>query len=192
VQRGQKMNDKQPQFNQTTQPDSTDMKQINKSDSLDIRKKNYGENFQLHLLEQYKIYVEMTDRISARRSQTNSFYITLLSSLLAFISLVSDKQLFSTSKDELLFLVAILGIFLCYSWYANIRSYKQLNSLKFKVVHEMEQCLLFACYDREWEILKKEKNNEYLRLTKVEQYVPFALAIPYICLLMYSIISFIK
>lgn len=30
------------------------------------------------LIEQYKLYVEMADRISARRAETNKFYISLL------------------------------------------------------------------------------------------------------------------
>ncbi|OUL18602.1 hypothetical protein BV378_36005 [Nostoc sp. RF31YmG] len=169
------------------------MQQTNLPNASNILQKNYGDNFQLHLLEQYKMYVEMMDRISNRRSQANSFYISLLTGLLALISLVSDKNLFNGNQNNLLLIVAMLGIFLCFSWYVNIRSYKQLNSLKFKVIHEMEQYLPFPCYDKEWEILKKEKNNSaYLRLTKVEQYVPFALATPYVCLLIYSITSLVK
>ena len=30
------------------------------------------------LIEQYKMYVEMADRVSARRADTNKFYISLL------------------------------------------------------------------------------------------------------------------
>ena len=37
----------------------------------------YGDKFQDHLIEQYKLYVEMADRVSARRAQTNRFYISL-------------------------------------------------------------------------------------------------------------------
>jgi hypothetical protein len=57
----------------------------------------------------------------------------------------------------------------------------------------MEQSLPFPCYDKEWEILKKEKEGKtYLQLTRVEQYVPIILAIPYILLLIYSLWVLIK
>ena len=35
------------------------------------------------LLEQYKLYVEMADRVSARRGLTNSFFLTLNTSVVA-------------------------------------------------------------------------------------------------------------
>ncbi|MGQ4646501.1 RipA family octameric membrane protein [Lyngbya aestuarii] len=156
--------------------------------SVEAVKKSYGENFQPHLLEQYKLYVEMMDRVSARRGQANTFYISLLSGLLALLSLIIDKKLFLEYQAVVLLATAILGLVLCYVWYANINSYKQLNSLKFKVINEIEPYLPFPCYLREWEILKEEnKSQQYRRLTKVEKYVPFILAIPYLCLLVYSI-----
>jgi hypothetical protein len=158
--------------------------------SVEAVKKNYGENFQTHLLEQYKLYVEMMDRVSARRAQTNTFYISLLSGLLALLSLVVDKKLVLGDQAIVLLATAILGLALCYVWYANINSYKELNSLKFKVINEIEPYLPFPCYLREWEILKEgNKNQQYRRLTRVEKYVPFILAVPYLCLLVYSIYS---
>jgi hypothetical protein len=158
--------------------------------SVEAVKKSYGEYFQPHLLEQYKLYVEMMDRVTARRGQTNTFYISLLSGLLALLSLLVDKRLVLGYQFVVLLVTAILGLALCYVWYANINSYKELNSLKFKVINEIEPYLPFPCYLREWEILKEDnKSQRYRRLTKVEKYVPFILAVPYFCLLVYSIYS---
>jgi hypothetical protein len=135
----------------------------------------------------------MADRISARRGQTNSFYISLLSGWLAFISVGFNKNLFSDSQALVLLAVASLGLTVCLLWYINIRAYKELNSGKFKVIHEMEKNLPFPCYDMELDILNKTKKIQgYLRLTNVEQYIPFALGIPYLGLLIYSIISFFQ
>jgi hypothetical protein len=151
----------------------------------------YGDKFQDHLMEQYKMCVEMADRISVRRSQANSFYISLLSALIALLSLVIDKQLFSGSKNILLLSTSVLGLALCFAWYTNIQSYRQLNSLKFRVIHEIEQYLPFHSFTREWEILKEQKENrkEYTRLTTIEKFVPLIFAIPYLGLLMYSFLS---
>jgi hypothetical protein len=158
-----------------------------------MKKEEYGEKFHEHLLEQYKLYVEMADRISNRRGQTNRFYISLLSGLLALLSIVVGSHIFSDFPSVVFIVVAILGLALCILWNINIRSHRQLNSGKFKVIHEMEQHLPFPCYDKEWEILGEGKEGKkYLQLTRVEQYVPFILAIPYLLLLIYSLWVWVK
>lgn len=153
-------------------------------------RENYGSEFKAHLLEQYKLYVEMADRVSSRRVQTASFYTSILSALLALLSITSNKELFQGPQSFVLLTIAILGLCLCLAWAANINSYKQLNSLKFKVIHDMETHLPFPCYDMEWKILKEDKNRRrYFRLTAIEQYIPVILAVPYLCLLVYSLVK---
>jgi hypothetical protein len=140
------------------------------------------------LLEQYKLYVELADNVSARRADASKFYVSLLTVLLAVIPFIVEK---GTSPDlqRVVFLtIGILGLVLCFVWSVNIHSYKQLNSLKFKVVHEMEQKLPFPCYQREWQILEQEKSTRsYLRLSQVEQYVPLVLMVPYLILVIYTL-----
>jgi len=155
-----------------------------------VSRENYGSEFKAHILEQYKLYVEMADRVSSRRVQMASFYTSILSALLALLSITSNKDLFQGPQSFVLLTIAMLGLCLCFVWAANINSYKQLNSLKFKVIHEMETYLPFPCYGKEWKILKEDKNRRrYLRLSAVEQYIPFILSIPYFCLLIYSLIK---
>jgi len=155
---------------------------------MSIENNKYGEKFKEQLLEQYKLYVEMADRISERRMQTNKFYISLLSGLLALLSiLVSIGNLNQTLTFVI---VSLLGMALCILWHINIRSYRQLNSGKFKVIHEMEQNLPFPCYDKEWEILGKGKEkSKYFQFTRVEKYIPLILSIPYIFLFLYTLAS---
>jgi hypothetical protein len=164
------------------------------SEPQPITKQNYGEKFQDHLLEQYKLYVEMADRNSSRRNQINNFYISLLSSLLAFIALVTNKDIVqfrgSDSQAVAFLAVAILGVLLCSIWYVNIQSYKQLSSSKFKVIHELEKQMPFPCYDKEWNFLKKDKQYKgYLTQTNVERSLPAILSIPYLGLLFYSLMQ---
>ena len=158
-----------------------------------MNQRNYGDRFKEHLLEQYKLYVEMADRISARRGQTNKFYISLLSALLALISITVSRNLLDSFQIIIFFTIGILGLLLSILWSVNIRSYRQLNSGKFKVIHEMEQYLPFNCYDREWEILGRGKDaRKYFQLTRIEQYIPFILGIPYLILFIYSLYILIK
>ena len=55
------------------------------------------------------------------------------------------------------------------SWYVTLRSYRQLNSAKFRTMHELEKELAFPLFAREWEFLRKDA---YLRLTVVERLLP--------------------
>lgn len=151
-------------------------------------------NSQLHLLEQYKLFVEMADRVSARRGQMNAFYISLLTALLALLSFIGNKDLgFSFKNDQFqkasVLAIAALGVVSCIIWYFNILSYKQLNASKFVVIHEMEKSLPFPCYEREWEILKK--NRSYLQQTNLESYIPFVFMTPYAVLALYILTNLI-
>jgi hypothetical protein len=151
------------------------------------------------LLEIYKLHVEMSDKVSERRGKTNQFYVSLLSAILVGIGFfLKELDTLSFIRTELfLLIVSILGISLCVLWWFNIKSYRQLNTLKFRALHELEAKLAYSFYEREWILAgKKEKaeNDEinrkrikYFQLTKVEQFSPLLLAIPYLSLLIYSI-----
>ena len=140
------------------------------------------------ILEQYKMYVEMADRVSARRAEANKFFITIISALLAFATFVFTKKICPGYEKLILVAFSVLGLLLNGVWFLNIRAYRQLNSAKFKVIHEMEKKLPFPCYDREWEILGRGKLKQYRTLTKIEAYIPAILSIPYLLLLLYSIL----
>ena len=55
------------------------------------------------MFEQYKLYVDMSDKISSRRLTANTFFLTLNSAILAFQSLIS-----------LSLIIALAGIILGY------------------------------------------------------------------------------
>ena len=153
-----------------------------------MAKEEYGDNFKEHLLEQYKLFVEMMDRTSRRRTQTNMFYVSLLSGLLALLSIIVDKDVFSDFQIVIFMIVGVLGLVLCVVWYVNIGSYRQLNKGKFEIIHEMEKKLPFPCYTKEWDVLDKGKDYKtYRRLSKVEQRVPIIMIIPYVLLMLFSL-----
>lgn len=157
-----------------------------------MKQEEYGEKYQEHLLDQYKLYVEMADRISLRRDQSNRFYSALLTGLLAVLAVVVDRDILSEVQAVVFLAVALVGMAVCIVWLINIRSYEQLNSGKFKVVQEMEVQLPFPSYLREWEILRPSKEpKRYLPVTLIEQFVPAVLTIPYLLLMGYSLYMWI-
>jgi len=135
----------------------------------------------------------MADNVSSRRAQANMFYISILSGLLAVLSIVARGSILKDITNVVFLAAAILGMIICCVWYVNLQSYRQLNSGKFKVIHAMEQQLPFPCYGREWEIVGGGKDSKkYLQLTRVEQYVPAILAIPYLILIIHSLCVMIR
>ena len=131
----------------------------------------YGESYKANYLEMYKIYLEMADRISSRRQSANSFFLAINTTIVGFVGYVQ----FGAEKSlPFYYLVGIAGMVLCYIWYRLIKSYKHINSGKFKVVHEIERNLPMSPYDAEWEILGRGKDPKlYLPFTKVELRVPW-------------------
>lgn len=131
----------------------------------------YGQEYNSHLLEQYKLFVEMADRISARRQSANSFFLSVNT---AIIALVGYVNLGSQPDSSYFWLVSLAGMALCFMWYRLIKSYKDLNSAKFAVIHEMEAELPVSPYDSEWEKVQRGTNKKlYLPFTHIEVYIPW-------------------
>jgi len=119
----------------------------------------YGDLYRQHLFDQYKLAVEMADRLSARRMQANSFFLAVNTGLLTVLVL-------------------------CYGWWRIVRSYRQLSSGKHAVILELETFLPAAPDAAEWVALGEGLDpSRYLPLTRVENWVPRLFALLYLLLL---------
>ena len=145
-----------------------------------IKFKNYIEQHTSQSLETvdqyisiYKIYLEMADRISSRRERTNSFFLSINTAIIGFIGYLTGTD--KISGDYILFsLVGLSGIVLSFLWYRIIRSYRDINNAKFKIVHEIEQKLPLRPFDAEWEAVGRGKNRKlYLPFTHIEVFIPW-------------------
>lgn len=129
------------------------------------------DKYQDHLLEQYKIYQESAEKISSKRQTANSFFVTINT---AIIALVSYLHIGSSTSTKYYWLVALAGVAITYMWYRLIRSYRDLNSAKFKVIHEIEKKLPVSPFDAEWEAVGRGKNSAlYLPFTHIEVGIPW-------------------
>lgn len=160
------------------------------NDSLDVLgqpKDEYGDNYAAHVLEMYKLYVEMADRISARRQSANSFFLSINTAIVALVGYVRFGD--DTADTEGFYsLIAVAGIILCYLWYRLVRSYKDLNSGKFKVIHQIESRLPLRLFDAEWDALGRGKSPDlYLPFTSIEMRVPWVFAALHAFVLLRSI-----
>ena len=62
-----------------------------------------------HALEQYKLYVEMADRISARRQTANSFFLSVNTAIVALLGYLRTVQE-TSGVGQLYWLVAAAGM----------------------------------------------------------------------------------
>lgn len=131
------------------------------------------------ILEQYRITVEMADRISARREGANKIFLSANSIIFAFLA---TQDIFTFVH----MMIAIFGLLLALVWSSIIKNYRSLNSAKYGVIHEIETKLPIQPYTDEWTKLKKGKDKSiYGKLSVVEQQLPMVFLGFYAILFLY-------
>lgn len=143
-------------------------------------KKDYGEGYDAAVLEQWKTCVEMANSNTEKRNNANNLFITINSALFAVITFAWDYKSI---------LLSIIGIVVCVLWLSSIRSYKQLSSVKYDIVNEIEKKLPLAPFTYEWEKLKLEHN--YVGLTRIENVLPWLFLVLYAVAIIYPILKLI-
>jgi len=124
------------------------------------------------LLEIYKLHAELADSVSRQRSTANRFYMLVLSGLVVLFSAFLRREN-GVPLGWLMVGFGLFGMLLAVAWYIVIRSYRQLNSGKFKALHELEEKLAYPFFRREWDLLDEGRElKTYWRLTVVETFVP--------------------
>jgi hypothetical protein len=132
------------------------------------------------VLEQYKLYVEMADRVSQRRALANTFFLTLNTGIFTVIGILRNGRPASPVWALVFPLVAVVGQ--CVAWFFLVNSYRQLNAAKFKVVGALEQRLPASPWWRaEWDALGHGQDRRlYWPLTHIERWIPILFAVTYI------------
>ena len=122
------------------------------------------------VLEQYKLAVEMADRISQRRQQANTFFVSAVSVL----TVANSSQLIT--EWYWTWAVSLTVGLVCWLWWRLLRSYRALNSAKFKVIHEIEKALPVAMFTLEQQYYNSSEQHRYQPLSRTEQVVPVLFA----------------
>jgi len=135
-----------------------------------------------HYFELYSLAVEMADRTSARRLTANSFFVTVNTALAAVLG-----------GHAFPWYVAVAGIVLSIAWWALLKSYRDLNSAKYKVILAMEEPLPARIFGDEWKHLTgdrvtfslrpailKQWLRHYRELGRIERTVPWVFALIYV------------
>lgn len=128
---------------------------------------NETEYYKL-LLEQYKIMVGSTEKVTDQRQKVNAFFLTIVTSLISISILIGKSFEFSIIAMVFFISLTILNLIIIYFWGKMIESYGKLNKGKFVLIFELEQKLKANLFEREWEILTNKDNIDYKPNTQTE------------------------
>lgn len=143
------------------------------------------------VFELYKLAVEMADRVSARRTGANAFFLTLHGGLAAAVGILGQATALKVSVY--LLLAPLAGLALSAAWFLLLRSYRDLNRAKFAVITEIEAQLPVQVFAKEWEQLKKDPvegwRARYAEQGTVERFVPAVFAVLYVSTIVRVLVS---
>ena len=145
----------------------------------------YGDSFRSDLLDQYKLYVQSAENVSARRVASNHYLLTLNAALVALYGLQSANF----GQGYWTLLVPLIGIPVSLLWYLNIKSHVDLNRVKFDVIHKLEEHLPAAIYKYEWQLAQEGKGKSYRAVTIIERWIPILFAVLHVGLTIMIILA---
>ena len=129
------------------------------------------------LLDQYRLLVESSERVVARRQAANTFFLSINSALLIFAGvLLREGDLTSVAGGGVGAGLSVLGFFICLAWWRMVTSFRQLNAAKFKIIHLLEEHLPAAVFAAEWGALGRGLDPSLYRpFTGLETRIPAGL-----------------
>lgn len=134
---------------------------------------NYGPQFNEYVLEQWKTCAEMANSNSERRLTSNNIFIAINAAIIALTSFTPDYKSI---------IMSLVGILVSVIWISSIKSYKELNRVKYQIINELEESLPTSPYKYEWYLINKE--GKYKRFTQLENNLPCIFIFLYIlCIL---------
>lgn len=125
------------------------------------------------LLEQYRLFVETSERVVARRQTANTFFLSINSLLLVAVGILLREATGVVVVALGSGLVAA-GIVACVAWRRMVTSFRQLNAAKFDIIHLLEEHLPAAMFKAEWDALGSgKKKSRYRPFTGTEAWMPW-------------------
>ncbi len=122
---------------------------------IEFLNKTYTEFRNLNL-EQYRIMVGSTEKVTENRMKVNNLFFTITSSILSVGFVLGKTFGFSIKAMLGMLTLTILALILTYYWERLINSYALLNQGKFMIINKIEKQLRTNMFEDEWNILTQE------------------------------------
>jgi len=169
------------------------------------------------LLEQYKLYYELTDRFAAARRDSNRFHISALfiNGVLGLLGLAfarSATTAITAFETYILIMVGFLGVVICISWGIDSSLYERIWPARRLVLENMEAGLSYGSIAKENEYRRQftaafeqsSLTRRFLRILGLHEFfkghsgifktelLPYLFAIPYLLLIVVSLFFFLQ
>lgn len=143
-------------------------------------------------VKQYELYLNGIEQISNRRGKAlgslvalNSAYFTCGGIILQFTE--------GTNRVVLLCGLSLLGVLTSAIFFFLLKSYGQLNSAKFQVLHKIEKQLLLQPYTEEWSIVGNGNDrSRYRPFSHIEKWIPVIFGLVYFVVLVAIVFSHVR
>ena len=145
----------------------------------------YGGSFYTDLLEQYKLYVQSAENVSARRVASSRYLLTLNSALVALYGV----QSVGFGQNDWSILIPAMGVLVSVLWCRIIKSHADMNRIKFDVIFELEEHLPAAMYKWEWQLAEEGKGKTYQSVTRIERWVPILFGALHVVLAVFFVLK---
>ena len=107
-------------------------------------------------LEQYKIMVSSTEKVTDSRLKVNNLFLTVSSTIISIGFVLGKTFGFTIPVLIGMLVLTALALLISYSWEKLINSYALLNKGKFRVIDKIEKQLRTNMFEDEWEILTQD------------------------------------
>lgn len=131
------------------------------------------------LTRQYELYVHQAEQVSARRHGASMVFLLASLALVAIAAFFGDE--ISGTDGAAFYLAAIL---IQIVWFLLARSYRNLNSAKYKVIGLMEKRLPASPFwAAEWKALGEGRDvRKYIPVSAIEHMAPAGFALIFLAL----------
>lgn len=148
-----------------------------------VKPQNYEteEKYRAAVLEQYKIYVDLTDKAQARAPIIDTFFLTINGAALTLIGAFASKGHGIAEAQWWLVIPLIAMISNCYIWWRSIHSRKFINAAKYRVIGELESRLPASpLWRAEWHALVNYGRASKRFIGPVQEWIPVIFGFVYI------------
>jgi len=111
-------------------------------------------------IEQYKIMVSSTEKVTDQRMKVNNLFFTITSSILSVALILGKTYSFMPLSVFAMTILTLLALITSYFWEKLVASYGKLNTGKFKLINQLEKELRTNMFEDEWQILISEIKYE--------------------------------
>jgi hypothetical protein len=130
--------------------------------------------------ELYRLMVQTSEALVARRQGTNTFFLTANGVLLTALGFVVRGGADPRSHATVVAVFCLTGIIVSWAWRSLLVSFGQLNKGKFAVILRLEKQLAASVFDAEWEALGRGRSPKiYRSFTSSESRIPVVFLVIY-------------